>query len=144
MVYFWVALVVVFLIIEALTTQLVTIWFAVGAGGALITQMFHAPEWVQWVVFIALSAVLLFATRPLAKRLMKKKIQPTNADAAIGKTVVVTQTIDNTNGTGQAKLDGNVWTARSADGSVIPEGELAVVQSIEGVKLIVEAAALKK
>ena len=141
MVYFWVALIVVFLIIEALTTQLVTIWFAVGAGGALIAQLLNAPEWAQWVAFIVVSAVLLVATRPLAKRLMKKKIQPTNADAGIGKTAVVTQTIDNTAGTGQAKLDGNVWTARSADGTVIREGELAVVRAIEGVKLIVEASA---
>lgn len=140
MVYFWVALIVAFLIIEALTTQLVTIWFAIGAGGALIAQLLHGPEWAQWVVFIVLSAILLIATRPLAKR-MKKKAQPTNADAAIGRTAVVTQAIDNTAGKGQVKLDGTVWTARSADGTPIEEGKLAVVKSIEGVKLIVEAAA---
>ncbi len=140
MVYFWVALIVVFLIIEALTTQLVTIWFAIGAGGALAAQMLHAPEWAQWVVFIALSAVLLVATRPLARR-MRKKVQPTNADAAIGRTAVVTQAIDNDAGKGQVKLDGNVWTARSADGKAIEEGRLTVVKAIEGVKLIVEAAA---
>lgn len=143
MVYFWVALIVVFLIIEALTTQLVTIWFAVGAGGALVAQFLHAPEWAQWVIFIVLSAVLVAATRPLAKR-MKKKIQPTNVDAMIGKTAVVLQAIDNTAGKGQVKLEGNVWSARSADGKAIPEGVHVVVRSVEGVKLIVEEIAESK
>lgn len=143
MVYFWVALIVAFLIIEALTTQLVTIWFAVGAGGALVAQFLHAPEWVQWVIFIVLSAVLVAATRPLTKR-MKKKIQPTNVDAVIGKTAVVLQAIDNTAGKGQAKLEGNVWSARSVDGQVIQEGTHVTVRSVEGVKLIVEAIAESK
>lgn len=138
MVYFWVALIVVFLIIEALTTQLVTIWFAVGAGGALAAQFLHAPEWAQWVIFIVLSAILVAATRPIAKR-MKKKIQPTNVDAMIGKTAVVLQSIDNTAGKGQAKLEGNIWSARSADGQLIQEGTHVIVRSVEGVKLIVEA-----
>lgn len=140
MVYFWVSLIVVFLIIEALTTQLVTIWFAVGAGGALVAQLLHAPEWVQWIIFIAVSGVLLLATRPIAKR-MKKKVQPTNVDALIGKTAIVSEAIDNTAGKGQVKVGGNVWSARSLDGSKIREGEEAVVRTVEGVKLIVEAAA---
>lgn len=140
MVYFWVALIVVFLIIEALTTQLVTIWFAVGAGGALVAQFLRAPEWAQWVIFIVLSAVLVAATRPLAKR-MKKKIQPTNVDATIGKIAVVLQAIDNAAGKGQAKLEGNVWSARSVNGQVIQEGTRVIVRSVEGVKLIVEAVA---
>lgn len=143
MVYFWVALIVVFLVIEALTTQLVTIWFAIGAGGALIAQFLHAPEWAQWVIFIVLSAVLVAATRPLAKR-MKKKIQPTNVDAMIGKTAVVLQAVDNTAGKGQAKIEGNVWSVRSANGEPIQEGERVVVRAVEGVKLIVETAAVTK
>lgn len=140
MVYFWIALIVVFLIIEALTTQLVTIWFAVGAGGALVAHLLHAPEWLQWVIFIAVSAVLLAVTRPLAKK-MRKKVQPTNVDALIGKTAVVSEMIDNTAGKGQAKVEGNVWSARSVDGVKIQEGEEVVVRAVEGVKLIVEPAA---
>lgn len=143
MVYFWVSLIVVFLIIEALTTQLVTIWFAVGAGGALVAQLLNAPEWVQWIIFIAVSGVLLLATRPIAKRI-KKKVQPTNVDALIGKTAIVSEAIDNTAGKGQVKVEGNVWSARSLDGSKIQEGEEAVVRTVEGVKLIVEAAAKKE
>lgn len=143
MVYFWVALIVAFLIIEALTTQLVTIWFAVGAGAALVSQLLHAPEWMQWVVFIVVSAALVAVTRPLAKR-MKKKIQATNVDALIGKTALVLEYIDNTAGKGQVKLDGNVWSARSVDGKKIPEGEEVVVLSVEGVKLMVQSAAKTK
>lgn len=139
MVYFWVALIVVFLIIEALTVQLVTIWFAAGAGGALVANMLHAPEWLQWVVFIVVSVVLLLATRPLVKKFVKKRVQPTNADRNVGREGIVIEAIDNIAAKGQVEVSGEVWTARSKDDVSIPEGQQVVIHSIEGVKLIVSA-----
>ena len=84
---------------------------------------------------------LIEAVGKIAVNLLPVELRGRGEDAAIGRTAVVTQAIDNDAGKGQVKLDGNVWTARSADGKAIEEGRLTVVKAIEGVKLIVEAAA---
>ncbi len=134
----WGAVLVLMLVVEAVSVQLTSIWFAAGALVALITALIR-PEWyaVQVVLFIVVSAVALIAIRPLVKRHMKARFQPTNADKCLGKEGVVTETIDGIAGTGLVKLDGAIWTARSADDSVIEEGALVVAESIAGVKLIV-------
>ncbi|MBR4726333.1 MAG: NfeD family protein [Clostridia bacterium] len=133
----WVVLLIVFLIVEAMTAQLVTIWFAVGAGAALIVRLCKLPLWLQLVVFLVVSAVALLLTRPLLKKLTKQPVQPTNADRCIGQIAVVTEKIDNLAGKGQAVVQGSVWTARSADDSVIPKDACVRVERIDGVKLIV-------
>ena len=97
-----------------------------------------APLWLQWVLFVAVSAAALVCTRPLVKRLTGFGRQDTNAGRVVGQVAVVTQQIDNTAAVGQAKVLGNVWTARSARGTVIPEGSRVIVRAIEGVKIIVE------
>lgn len=134
----WIALTIVFAVIEALTLQVVTIWFAVGSLGAIIANVVHASPLIQLIVFVALSILTLVIARPYLKKFTKTKTQPTNADVCIGKQAVVTEEINNTLATGQAKIRGIVWTARSADdGIVIPEGAVVTVKAIEGVKLIV-------
>ena len=133
----WIAMLVVFIVIEAATAQLVTIWFAAGALAALITALAHGPIALQVVVFVVVSIVALIATRPLVRKITNTKEARLNADRCIGQTAVVTEEINNIDGTGMAKTDGKVWTARSADGSVIPEGAQVKVDKIEGVKLIV-------
>lgn len=136
----WIALTIVFAVIEALTLQVVTIWFAVGSVGAIIANVVHASPLIQLIVFVALSILTLLIARPYLKKFTKTKVQPTNADVCIGKQAVVTEEINNTLSTGQAKIRGIVWTARSADdGVVIPAGATVTVKSIEGVKLIVSA-----
>ncbi len=142
MVFVWIALTVAFIIIEAMTTQLLTIWFAAGSAAAIIATLLDASPLVQCIVFVAVSLIALIATRPLVKKLTKQKFSPTNADRFIGETAVVTEAVDNIAQTGLVKLQGTVWTARSANGQPIPEGENVTVQKIEGVKLIVEKAAL--
>ena len=142
MVFVWIAVTVAFIIIEAMTTQLVTIWFAAGSAAAIVATLFKATPLVQCIVFVVVSLIALFATRPIVKKITKQKFSPTNADRFIGETAVVTECIDNIAQTGLVKLQGTVWTARSADGSVIPDGSTVTVQKIEGVKLIVEKAAL--
>ena len=139
MLIFWIVLLVVLVIVEAATAQLVKIWFAAGAAAALIAERCHAPEWLQWIVFIAVSVIALIATRPLVRKATKANRQPTNADRCIGQTAVVIEEINNIEGKGQVHVNGIPWTARSLDGTVFKKDELVTVERIDGVKLIVKA-----
>lgn len=137
----WVIAMVVFLVVEAVTVGLASIWFAVGALAAMFTAMVGAVLWVQLAVFLVVSAVMLYFTRPLVKKYVNAKVQPTNADMLIGRECRVTETIDNVAGTGAVYVDGKTWTARTDDGEQIPEGELVIAKRIDGVKLIVKKTA---
>ena len=139
--YFWLAACVVFGVAEAATVSLTSIWFAVGALAALIASALGAPLWLQVTIFILASALSLALTRPLAKRLLKKRPVPTNTDRVLGKTCEVTEDIDNLAGTGAVYVDGKTWTARSLDGEPIPAGTLVRAQAVEGVNLMVTEAA---
>ena len=139
MMIFWIVLLVVLIIVEAVTAQLVTIWFAAGAAAALVAELCGLQQWLQWVIFIAVSALTLIATRPLVRKVTNKTVQPTNADRCIGQTAVVTEDIDNIEGKGQVNVNGITWTARSSDGSVFKKDEWVTVERIDGVKLIVKA-----
>lgn len=139
MLIFWIVLLVVLIIVEAVTAQLVTIWFAAGAAAALIAELCDLQQWLQWIIFIAVSAIALVATRPLVRKATQSKMQPTNADRCIGQTAVVTEDIDNIEGKGQVQVNGISWTARSLDGTVFKKDERVTVAAIEGVKLIVKA-----
>ena len=133
----WIGLIVIFLIVEGLTAGLVTIWFAVGA---LIAAMFHAPLWLQLVWFFAVSIAAFAVTRPLVKKYINSRTQPTNADMLIGQECLVTEDIDNLAGRGAVSVGGKVWTARAQTDAPIPAGTAAIVLRIEGVKLIVTPA----
>ncbi len=137
MIVVWAVLIVVFLVVEGATAGLAAIWFAAGALVALASAFLDAPVWLQVVLFIIVSVVSLLVTRPLARKYVNTKIQPTNADKVIGTTVTVTERIDNVEGTGEVSVGTRIWTARSDSGDVIEKGTRAVVKSIEGVKLIV-------
>ena len=138
---FWLAAMIFFLIFEAVTVGLMCIWFAIGALTALLCAMFGAPVWLQIIAFLIVSAVTLYYTRPLVRKYVNNKVEPTNADIVIGKECRVTEAIDNIAGTGAVYVDGKTWTARSvSDGETIPEGSLVTAQRIDGVKLIVTAA----
>lgn len=134
----WVVLMVVFLVVEAATAGLTCIWFAVGSLAALIAALFDAQLWLQIVWFLVISFVTLYFTRPLVKKYVNSRSQPTNADMVIGKEALVTEDIDNVEATGAVSVGGKVWTARSAVGGRIKSGAVVSVLRIEGVKLIVE------
>ena len=136
----WIGLIVIFLIVEGLTAGLVTIWFAVGALAALIAAMFHAPLWLQLVWFFAVSIAAFAVTRPLVKKYINGRTQPTNADMLIGQECLVTEDIDNLTGRGAVAIGGKVCTARADSDAPIPAGTAATVLRIEGVKLIVTSA----
>ena len=134
----WIVAIVVLLIVEGLTSGLVTIWFAIGSLAGLICQLVGAPLWLQAVVFLVVSFVTLIFTRPLAQRHLNNKTQPTNADRLIGRECIVTERIDNIAGTGSVSVGGQTWTARAVSDEPIQPKAIAVVRRIEGVKLIVE------
>lgn len=133
----WLVLMVVFLIVEASTVVMMSLWFAAGSLIAMVTALLGGPVWLQIVLFLAVSGVLLACLRPVVRRHVTPKIKATNVDAIVGSQGYVTADIDNLAATGQVKLGGMEWTARSADGGKIPAGTLVQVQRIEGVKAFV-------
>ncbi len=140
MTIFWLAAFIVFAIGEAVTVGLVSVWFAVGALAGLFATALGAGLWLQITVFLGVSALALALFKPLSSKLLKTKASATNADRVIGASALVTQSIDNTQAQGQVKVNGQVWSARSAQNVVIPAGTDVKVLRIEGVKVIVETA----
>ncbi len=139
LVIIWLITLVLLLIIEVVTMGLTTIWFAGGALAAMILALARVPLLVQLVVFLLVSLVLLFCTRPLAMKYFNRERIRTNVDGLVGKPAIVLTEIDNVKETGQVSLNGIEWTARAWEyGRVIPEGAVVVVKAIQGVKLIVE------
>lgn len=138
MIYIWLAVLAFMVVAEILTTQLVSIWFAVGALAAFLVTLAGVEQlWIQIVVFVAVSAVALAITRPLVSKVVNKKAVPTNADMVIGQTGMVIDKIDNAAETGLVKVNGSVWTARSANDTVIEKDEKVEINEIRGVKLLV-------
>ena len=135
----WLILLVILVAGEAITVGLTFIWFAVGAMGGLLTAVLGGEIWLQVVVFLLLSAVTLILVRPAAAKLLTPGISPTNADRVLSQIALVTEEIDNIAETGQVKLFGQVWTARSENGDVIPTQSRVRILRIEGVKVFVKA-----
>lgn len=133
----WLVLMVVFLIVEAATVTLASIWFAGGALAALAVSLLGVDIWVQVAAFLLVSSALLAALRPLAKKYLTPKVTATNIDAIIGSTGLVTESVENWNAAGQVKLGAMYWTARSTTGETIPQGTKVRVDRIEGVKVFV-------
>ncbi len=136
--WMWLAALVVFAILEASTSALVSVWFIGGSLAAMIAALLGAEIWLQVVLFFVVSAALLLLLRPIAKKYMKTRTVPTNASSNIGKTAVVTSAIDNLRGTGAVKIGGVEWSARSADDQPIEKDAVVRVTKIEGVKVFVE------
>ena len=136
----WLALMILFVIAEASTVQLVSIWLAAGSLSALIPAMLGMPLMVQIIVFLVVSAVCLIFTRPFVKKVLAVKKVNTNADRTIGEIGLVTETIDNTLESGRVMVDGLSWKARASDDSVLEAGTRVQVKEIHGVTLTVEKA----
>lgn len=134
----WLIATIVFSVAEAVTVQLISIWFAAGSLLALVASMLGAPLWMQVIVFFVGTGILLIATRPIAKKLIGAKKVATNADMVIGCTGIVEQPIDNLRDTGRVFVNGLSWMARSEDGSEIAADETVVINRIEGAKVFVE------
>lgn len=134
----WLGLLILFAVGEAVSVGLTSIWFAAGALAALVCALLNGPLWLQITLFIIVSILCLLAVRPLAKRYLNGKVQPTNVDRILGEEAQVTEDIDNIQGRGAVTIGGITWSARSQNGEAIPTGALVKVLRIEGVKVFVE------
>ena len=133
----WLVLLIVFLMMEAQTVAMVSLWFGAGALAALITALCGGEFWLQIVIFFGVSILSLASLRPLARKFFTPKITKTNVDSVIGSEGLVTADIDNITAQGQVKLGAMYWTARSSSGAPIAEGTRIRVDRIEGVKVFV-------
>lgn len=136
----WIIILIAALVIEILTTgALVSIWFCFGAGAALIAAFFNTPLWIQILLFVIISVLMLLFTRPLITKFIQPEEHPTNADRIIGETGIVTEKIENLTGNGYIEVGGRSWPARNIEASdVIEAGEKVTIIRIEGVKVIVK------
>ena len=141
--WIWLILAVIFLIAEAATVTMVSLWFALGALAALAVALLGGSWGLQIGTALVVSAALLACLRPLVRKHFTPKLTKTNVDAIIGSEGYVTAEIDNISATGKVKLGAMEWTARSTPGTVIPEGTLVKVDKIEGVKAFVTPVEVK-
>ena len=140
----WLVIALVLLILEAVTVQMVSIWFCVGAVAAVIAAILGGSVAVQIIVFVAVSGLTLAFTRKFVKKVLHVKKTPTNADSVIGAVGQVIEAIDDEAATGRVRVEGTDWTARTPDGSCLPEGTKVKVKAISGVKLMVTAVKEKE
>lgn len=137
--YIWLVLSVILFIVEALSYALVSIWFAIGAAAAMIAAFCGLSILWQWIIFIAVSSLLLIFTRKSAKKWLMPKIEKTNSESTIGAVGVMELGIENEYDFGRAKIGSMSWRVKSFDGSSIEKGERIMVKEINGVTLSVIA-----
>ena len=136
---FWLVLAVVLGVIEAVTFQMVAIWFGLGALAAIIPALLKASVWVQFTVFMVVSIAALIGTRPFVKKVLKLRQVHTNADSLIGQVgVVVADSVDGEITSGRVLVSSQEWAACTEDGMALRKGDRVLVKKIEGVRLIVE------
>ena len=135
--WFWGILFVLTVVAEIASQQLISIWFAAGSLVALVAAMFGVPIWLQAVLFVAVSALLLFLTRPLVRKFTNFVSKDTNLRLDLGKYGTVVQTVDPEKGTGRVRVDDIDWIAVSHPDLVIPKGATVQVQAVDGTKLFV-------
>ena len=136
---FWLMAFIILVVMEFLTMGLTTIWFAIGALVSFFASLFGAVVWLQIVLFLVVSLVVLVVYRPLAVKYVNSRRTKTNVDDLIGREAKVIERIDNLNETGRVLLNGIDWSARSTlIGGVIEEDTIVKVMEVQGVKLIVE------
>lgn len=133
----WFGLIVVLLIAEILIAGFSTIWFAGGALASFFLSLFQVPVFMQIIFFLQISFILLYATRPMVKKIQSKPYVRTNYEAIIGQFGKVISEINNDTQTGLVNVAGQEWSARSIEENIIEEGSKVIVEKIVGVKLIV-------
>lgn len=139
MIIFWAAVMALALFGEIITAELVAVWFIPSSLVSMILAFFEVPIWVQWLVFIVMSAALLVLAFRFLRKLLLKNLgnKKTDTDILIGKLARVEEDIDNAEMQGAVKIDGKIWSARMVDDSESAQkGEFVIVEYISGVKLI--------
>lgn len=136
----WLAIFVLAIVVESLSADLASIWFAFGSIIALIISFIPGVAWwVQLIIFLVISILTLLCLRPLAKRLLKRNIVSSNIDEMAGKKGIMIKGYDELN-RGEVKINDVIWTAINVDESApIPAGTKVVVIAVNGNKLIVRS-----
>jgi len=134
--WIWVALVIIFSLIEIFTLGLTTVWFAIAALLMVFLSFTNMPLPAQTLIFLAIATLLLIFTRPLVKKKLKIGKEKTNVDSLVGKHALVVKTISEFE-RGEVKINGLIWSAHSDDNTEITEGSKCEILRIEGVQLIV-------
>lgn len=138
MMIFWIVVLIVAIVIEVITLGLTTIWFAGGALVAIIAAALSLPLWLQGLIFLIVSLLLMVFTRPIAVKYFNKDRVRTNVESMIGRQAIVISEIDNLQGIGQVTVGGQEWSARSEDDKIhMAVGTVVNVVAVDGVKLIV-------
>jgi len=141
----WLLLIGIFAVAEIITPGFLVIWLSAGSFCGMITSFFTDNIIIQTTVFVISSAVFIFFTRPLAKKLSKKSPSVvTNAFSIVGKKALVTQEINPTLGVGQIKVDGQIWSAKCEGEDIILKDSEVLILAIDGVKAVVSSKAQKK
>ena len=131
----WLLILVALVVIELISMGLTTIWFAGGAFVAALTSLMGFSVWVQIIVFLTVSLLLLFFTRPIAVKYFNKDRIKTNVESLVGRQAIVISEIDNVKGCGRVTVGGQEWSARAReDEAKLPVGAVADVVGIHGVK----------
>mgnify|MGYP005808223945 FL=1 len=134
----WLIAAGVFFIAEIATTGFLIFWLGLGALLAMVTSFITDSVFIQTIVFVISSTLLILLTKPLLKKITKKdKTVVTNAFSIVGKDAIVTTTIDPKQGIGQIKVDGETWSAKCSDDIVIEKGTEVKILAIDGVKAVV-------
>lgn len=138
----WLIICIVLVVVEVATLNLTTIWFAIGGFAAYLSGFVGAGFWGQFSVFVVISLLMLFFTRPVAQKYLNKDRIKTNSESLIGKTAHTTSRLNNKEGFGSAVVSGQEWSAVSSDDSVVIEADEEVeILEVRGVKLVVRKAA---
>ncbi len=136
---FWLITAGFFVVLEIATMGFLVFWFAIGALAALAVSFVTKSILIQALVFLVVSTILLFATKPLVNKFLPNdSFVKTNSYTVEGKVGKVTVDIEPIEGKGQVKVDGETWSAKSADEAYIPKDTEIIVEKIEGVKVIVK------
>ena len=133
----WLILMVILVIAEAATVQLICIWFAAGSLAALIVSLLGASGWLQVLVFFVVSIALLALLWPIAKKRFNPRVSATNTDALVGRICLVTEDIDPLEG-GRVKVNDVTWSAHSEGDVPVLAGKKVKILKIQGAKVIVE------
>lgn len=133
----WAIIIIISLVLEAETAELIAIWFGVGAIPALVCAIADVDIAIQIIVFAVVTVVLILCTRPLVKKFNQKATIPTNVDKLIGMVGKVTKEIP-IDGKGEVKVNYQSWTAITNGSKPIEFGAEIVVKEINGNKLVVE------
>ena len=133
--FMWLIIILFLGFIEAITVNLVTIWFVISGIVSLILSFFIDDFIIQFSVFVILGILLLITTRSWLNKVFKINKYKTNLDRVIGMRGIVTEKITK-NSPGEVKVDGKRWMAVS--GKTINVDNDVKILEIDGVKLKVE------